>query len=107
MMAGATVSSPKVSPRRPNGLLEGDNHRGAGRAFGRLVIIGRTFNAGQTPRTTAVRDSPTTGSLRVLSRKRRRGLARNGPLGAAIGNSGWVSAPSAGPPVIYGSFAQR
>ena len=63
---------------------------------------GRTFSAGQTPRTAAVRDYPTTGSLRVLSRKRRRGLARNGPLGAAIGNSGWVSARSAGPPVMHG-----
>ena len=45
---------------------------------------GRTFSTGQTPRTAAVRDYPTTGSLRVLSRNRRRGLARNGPLGAAM-----------------------
>ena len=45
---------------------------------------GRTFGTGQIPRTAAVRDYPTTGSLRVLSRNRRRGLARNGPLGAAI-----------------------
>ena len=45
---------------------------------------GRTFSTGQIPRTAAVRDYPTTGSLHVLSCSRRRGLARNGPLGAAI-----------------------
>jgi hypothetical protein len=45
---------------------------------------GRTFSTGQTPRTAAVRDCPTTGALRVLSRNRRRRPARNGPLGAAM-----------------------
>jgi hypothetical protein len=45
---------------------------------------GRTFHTCQMPRMAAVRDYPTTGSLRVLSRNRRRGLARNGSPRAAI-----------------------
>ena len=60
------------------------NDGAAVRARGRLIIIGADVSTGQTPRSAAVRDYPTTGSLCVLSRNRRRGLARNGPLGAAM-----------------------
>ena len=50
------------------------------RAGGRLVSSGPALSTGQIPRSAAV----PTGSLRVRSRNRRRGLARNGPLGAAV-----------------------
>ena len=56
---------------------------------------GRTFSTGQIPLTATVHDSPMTGSLRVLSRNCLRGLALNGPLGAAMELEGGRSVPSA------------
>ena len=59
---------------------------------------GRTLGTGQTPRTAAVRNYPTTGSLRVLcvttaeAWRERSARCRHGA-------SGWVSAPSADPSI--------
>ena len=62
------------------------NDVAAVRARGRLAIIGADVQYRPDSQTATVHDSPMTGSLRVLSRNCRRGLALNGPLGAAMGS---------------------